>query len=101
MILLDEVVVRVFRECQGAQIQRVDGGKAEQLEATRVFREEFQIVFDNVVPNEVCGPVGEFVERGNCRLQCFAVSAPDKGIGSIGADRADRTNVLASLKVDR
>ena len=62
LILLDEVMVGVFGECQRAEVERVDGGQVEQFEAGRMPGEELEIVLDDVVPDQVRGLGGSGCE---------------------------------------
>ena len=59
--------------------------------------EEFEIVLDDVVPDQIRGSFGESVQSCKGRGQSIAVAAPSEGRGAIGAYRADG---LAALKVD-
>ena len=100
LILLDEVMVGVFGECQRAEVERVDGGQVEQFEVGRMPGEEFEIVLDDVVSDQIRGACGEFVQSFQGRRQSTAVAAPGEGRGTVGTYRADRVDVLAALKVD-
>ena len=64
LILLDEVVVGVLRVGERAQVEGVDGRQVQQIQVRRVPRQEFEIVLDDVVPDEIRGSVGEFAECG-------------------------------------
>ena len=93
-------MVGVFRVCQRAEVERVDGGQVEQFEVERMLGEKFEIVLNDVVPDQIRGSFGEFVQSCQGRGQSIAVAAPSEGRGTVGAYRADRADVLAALKVD-
>ena len=99
LILLDEVMVGVFRVCQRAEIERVNGRQVEQFEVRRMLGQEFEIVLDDVVPDQVRGSCGEFVQSCQGRGQSTTVAAPREGRGAVGAYRADRADVCAALEV--
>ena len=100
LVLLDEVMVGVFGVCHRAEVERVDGGQVEQFEVERMLGEKFEIVLDDVVPDQIRGSCGEFVQSCQGRGQSIAVAAPGECRGTVGTYRADRVDVLAALKVD-
>ena len=101
LVLLDQVVVRVLGERQRAQVERVNGREAEQRQVRCMFGEKTEIVFDDVVSDEARSAIGEGVELGKRRTQSASVSAPSVSGRGIDVYRANRTDVLATLKVDR
>ena len=101
LVLLDQVVVRVLRERQGAQVERVDRGQVEQREVRRLRGEETEIVLDDVVSDEERRAVGEGVESGKRRPRPGGVPAPRVAGFAIEVDRADRMDAVRSLEVER
>ena len=93
-------MVGVFGVCQRAEVERVDGGQVEQFEVGRMPGEEFEIVLDDVVPDQKRGSFGEFVQSCEGRGQSIAVAAPSEGRRTVGTYRADRVDIVAALKVD-
>ena len=65
-----------------------------------MLAEKFEIVLDDVVPDQIRGSFGEFVQSYKGRGQFIAVAAPGESRGAVGAYRADCADVLAALKVD-
>ena len=53
LILLDEMVIGVFREGQRTQVQRVNSGEVEQIQVRGVLCEQLQVVLDDVVADQV------------------------------------------------
>ena len=62
LILLYEVMVGVFRVCQRAEVERVDGRQKEQFEVRRMPGEKLEIVLNDVVPDQIRSSRGEFVQ---------------------------------------
>ena len=79
VVLLDQVVVRVLRERQRAQVERVDRGQMEQREAGCLLGEENEVVLDDVVSDEVRRSVGERVKFGKRPARPGTVAAPRVG----------------------
>ena len=80
--LLDEVLVGVLGECQRTQVQCVDRRNREQGEVWCLFREERQIVLDDVVTDQTGCSVGighrawpaPHASRSGCRTTCRPLS---------------------------
>ena len=98
--MLDEVMVGVFGECQRAEVERVDGGQVEQFEVRRMLGEKRKIVLDDVVPDQIRGSCGEFIQSCQGRGQSIAIAAPGEGRDAVGAYCADGVDVRAALQVD-
>ena len=64
LVVLDQVVVGVARECEGVQPQRVDRGKAKQPKARLRGGEVRQVEENQVVAQNEPGAVGKVVQSG-------------------------------------
>ncbi|MDE0395897.1 MAG: hypothetical protein OYK82_14085 [Gammaproteobacteria bacterium] len=101
LVLFDKRMVGVFRVGARTQVERVDGGKVEQTESSRVPAEEYEIVFNEVVADESGCSVGRLLECGKGLAKPAAFFSPGASGRDVGAYCPDRIDAVPPLEVDR
>lgn len=100
-VLFDKRMVGVLRVGERTQVERVDGGKVEQTESSRVPAEEYEILFNKVVADGAGCSVGRLLECGQGLAKPAAFSSPGESGRDVGAYRSDRIDAAPALEVDR
>ena len=99
LIVLDEVMIWIPRECEGAQTQRVYGGQGQQSQVGLRRLEVGQVEGDQVVTENERRAVGKFVELCERRGRS-AAGMPLTSVPTHSAEGANAAVLLAYLEVD-
>ena len=100
--MLDQVVVRVARERERIQPQRVHLRQPQQTQVRIGSGQVLRVEVDQVVPDQKRGTVGQPIELGETRLQMATAKMEGlAGIAPHGREAMDSTVVPTDFEVDR
>ena len=102
LIVLDKMVIRVAREGEGVEPERVDSRQSQQAQVGTSGLQMGKVELDQIVAKQEVRALGEVVQLSQRLFEAAARQGKDYGLADVGpysGERVDTPGLLCDLQV--